>query len=86
MRLVAFGKTDFTYVMVLESRELLQLQCRKFAVLRVAKIQPVVSIVACFRPPLSLNCCIQRFQRRFDNRLDFLPFRGAKLQAYSHNG
>ena len=38
MRLVAFDKTDFTYGMVLESRELLQVQCRKFAVLRVAKV------------------------------------------------
>ena len=49
MRLVAFGKTDFTYGMVLESRELLQVQCRKFAVLRIAEIQAEVTVVASFR-------------------------------------
>ena len=79
MRLVAFGKTDFTYGMVLESRELLQVQCRKFAVLRIAEIQAKVPVVACFRMAIFLNDRVQGAWRSLDNFLDLLAFRGAKL-------
>ena len=59
MRFFTFGKTDFTYGMVLESRELLQVQCRKFAVLLIAEIQAEVPVVACFRMAIFLNDRIQ---------------------------
>lgn len=79
MRLVAFDKTDSTYVMVLESRELLQVQCRKFAVLRIAEIQAEVSVVACFRMAIFLNDRIQGAWRSLDNFLDLLALRRAVI-------
>ena len=86
MRFFTFGKTDFTYGMVLESRELLQVQCRKFAVLRIAEIQAEVPVVACFRMAIFLNDRIQGAWRSLDNFLDLLALRRAVVQASSHYG
>ena len=80
-RFIACGKSRFDNRVVFESRELLQVECCKFMVSRVAEIQFHVPVIACFGATILLQDGVEFSGGGFENCFCFLPFCGSEFQC-----
>ena len=85
-RVIACGKSRFDNRAVFESRELLQVECCKFMVSRIAEIKFHIPVIASLRTTILLQNCIEFGRGGFQNCFCLLTFCGGKFQGGPYDG